>query len=106
MSKYECPRCGSGVKPNDIQCDRCGEMLKLPDQRKSREGDMPSNIVIDKVIAEEQTSIRLDSSDFTSLSKLRKILDEKDKGILRAGKGDPREGEEDAGDLRQDGEGP
>jgi KaiC/GvpD/RAD55 family RecA-like ATPase len=81
MSKYECPRCGSGVKPNDIQCDRCGEMLKLLDQRKSREGDMPSNIVIDKVIAEEQTSIRLDSSDFTSLSKLRKMLEEKDKEI-------------------------
>jgi uncharacterized membrane protein YvbJ len=62
MSKYECPRCGSGVKPNDIQCDRCGEMLKKIDQRKQREGDTPSNIVIDKVISEEQTSIRLDSS--------------------------------------------
>ncbi|MGD0818721.1 MAG: ATPase domain-containing protein [Methanomassiliicoccales archaeon] len=81
MSKYECPRCGSGVKPNDIQCDRCGEMLKMLDPRKSREDDMPSNIVIDKIISEEQTSIRLDSSDFTSLSKLRKMLEEKDKEI-------------------------
>ena len=81
MSKYECPRCGSGVKPNDIQCDRCGEMLKIVDQRRQSEGDMPSNIVIDKVIAEEQAQIRLDSSDFTSLSKLRKALEEKDKEI-------------------------
>ena len=81
MSKYECPRCGSGIKPNDIQCDRCGEMLKKVDQRRQSEGDMPSNIVIDKVISEEQTSIRLDSSDFTSLSKLRKMLEEKDKEI-------------------------
>lgn len=81
MSKYECPRCGSGVKPNDNQCDRCGEMLRKIDPRSQREGDMPSNIVIDKVIAEEQTQIRLDSSDFTSLSKLRKMLEEKDKEI-------------------------
>jgi len=81
MSKYECPRCGSGVKPNDVQCDRCGEMLKKPDPHRQSEGDMPSNIVIDKVISKEQTSIRLDSSDFTSLSKLRKALEEKDKEI-------------------------
>jgi KaiC/GvpD/RAD55 family RecA-like ATPase len=81
MSRFECPRCGSGVKPNDIQCDRCGEMLKKVGQRRQSEGDMPSNIVIDKVISEEQTSIRLDSSDFTSLSKLRKMLEEKDKEI-------------------------
>ncbi len=81
MSKYECPRCGSGVKPNDVQCDRCGEMLKKIDPRRQREGDMPSNMVIDKVISEEQTSIRFDSSDFTSMSNLRKILEEKDKEI-------------------------
>jgi KaiC/GvpD/RAD55 family RecA-like ATPase len=56
-------------------------MLKKVDPRKQREGDMPSNIVIDKVIAEEQTQIRLDSSDFTSLSKLRQMLEEKDKEI-------------------------
>jgi KaiC/GvpD/RAD55 family RecA-like ATPase len=56
-------------------------MLKKVDPRKQREGDMPSNIVIDKVISEEQTQIRLDSSDFTSLSKLRKMLEEKDKEI-------------------------
>ena len=79
MSKYECPRCGSGVKPNDIQCDRCGEMLKRSDPL--RQGDMPPNIVIDRVISEEQTSICLDSSDFTSLSKLRKTLEEKDREI-------------------------
>ena len=56
-------------------------MLKAIDPRKQREGDMPSNIVIGKVMAEEQTQIRLDSSDFTSLSKLRKMLEDKDKEI-------------------------
>jgi KaiC/GvpD/RAD55 family RecA-like ATPase len=56
-------------------------MLKILDPRKSREGGMSSNIVIDKVIAEEQTAIRFDSSDFTSLSQLRKMLEEKDKEI-------------------------
>ncbi len=25
--RFECPRCGSGVKPNDTQCSRCGESL-------------------------------------------------------------------------------
>lgn len=26
--RFECPRCGSGVKPDDAQCFRCGESLK------------------------------------------------------------------------------
>ena len=25
--RFECPRCGSGVRPSDIQCFRCGELL-------------------------------------------------------------------------------
>jgi len=25
--RFECPRCGSGVRPNDTQCFRCGELL-------------------------------------------------------------------------------
>jgi Fe-S-cluster containining protein len=25
--RFECPRCGSGVKPDDTQCPRCGESL-------------------------------------------------------------------------------
>lgn len=25
--RFECPRCGSGVRPNDMQCFRCGELL-------------------------------------------------------------------------------
>ena len=27
-SKFECPRCGFGVRPGDEQCGRCGEDLK------------------------------------------------------------------------------
>ena len=27
-SKFECPRCGFGVRPGDTQCGRCGEDLK------------------------------------------------------------------------------
>lgn len=26
--RFECPRCGSGVRPADIQCFRCGELLQ------------------------------------------------------------------------------
>jgi len=29
--KYECPRCGSAIKPGDEQCDRCGEELVRQD---------------------------------------------------------------------------
>jgi KaiC/GvpD/RAD55 family RecA-like ATPase len=32
-NKYECPRCGCGIKPNDLQCDRCGEMLRKVDNK-------------------------------------------------------------------------
>ncbi len=27
VKRFECPRCGSGVRPNDEQCFRCGEIL-------------------------------------------------------------------------------
>ncbi|MDD1746826.1 MAG: AAA family ATPase [Methanomassiliicoccales archaeon] len=27
VKRFECPRCGSGVRPNDTQCFRCGELL-------------------------------------------------------------------------------
>ena len=27
-SKFECPRCGFGVRPGEMQCGRCGEDLK------------------------------------------------------------------------------
>lgn len=33
-TKYECPRCGCGIKPNDVQCDRCGEMLRKIDVKR------------------------------------------------------------------------
>jgi KaiC/GvpD/RAD55 family RecA-like ATPase len=29
--KYECPRCGSAIKPGDEQCDRCGEEMVRQD---------------------------------------------------------------------------
>ncbi|HXZ23269.1 MAG TPA: ATPase domain-containing protein, partial [Methanomassiliicoccales archaeon] len=28
VKRFECPRCGSGVRPDDEQCFRCGEMLR------------------------------------------------------------------------------
>ncbi|MCU0860870.1 MAG: AAA family ATPase [Methanomassiliicoccales archaeon] len=28
VKRFECPRCGSGVRPNDSQCFRCGELLQ------------------------------------------------------------------------------
>ncbi len=31
--KYECPRCGSAIKPGDEQCDRCGEEMVRQDVR-------------------------------------------------------------------------
>jgi len=32
-SKFECPRCGSGIKPGDVQCDRCGEVFRKVDKK-------------------------------------------------------------------------
>ncbi|KQM11777.1 hypothetical protein AOA80_06075 [Methanomassiliicoccales archaeon RumEn M1] len=29
----ECPRCGAGVGPNDLQCWRCGEMINAQPPR-------------------------------------------------------------------------
>ncbi|HSV42115.1 MAG TPA: ATPase domain-containing protein, partial [Methanomassiliicoccales archaeon] len=32
-SKFECPRCGSGIRPGDNQCDRCGEVLRRVERK-------------------------------------------------------------------------
>ncbi|QLH75120.1 MAG: AAA family ATPase [Methanomassiliicoccales archaeon] len=46
-SKFECPRCGSGIKPGDYQCDRCGEILRKIEKkappRQAAQVDEPSS---------------------------------------------------------------
>lgn len=83
--RFECPRCGAGVRPDDLQCGRCGEVLGDKSTVDSA-AHLPSTIVVDKVISEEQTSIHLGQSDYLSLSRQKKLLEDQEKELAKRSK--------------------
>ncbi|OPY34885.1 MAG: circadian clock protein KaiC [Methanomassiliicoccales archaeon PtaU1.Bin124] len=72
-NKFECPRCGSGIKPNDIQCDRCGEMLRKTDVKPK---PLPQ---IASPIKEDRSKIQPIVSPIDD--KTRKVLEQKEKEL-------------------------
>ncbi|MGD0056283.1 MAG: ATPase domain-containing protein [Methanomassiliicoccales archaeon] len=84
--RFECPRCGAGVRPDDTQCGRCGEVLVEEDGIETRSTQLPSTVTVEKVISEEQTSIRLGQSDYLSISRQKKLLEERELDLVRRSK--------------------
>jgi len=84
--RFECPRCGAGVRPDDTQCGRCGEVLTETDGVETRSVQLPSTVTVDKVISEEQTSIHLGQSDYLSISRQKKLLEEKEHELAKRSK--------------------
>lgn len=78
--RYECPRCGAGIKPDDIQCDRCGEILK-PIEPQSE--TLPVSVTVEKVISEEEIPVVFGQSEYLSLSRQKQLLTQKEKEIAR-----------------------
>ncbi len=79
--KFECPRCGAGVRPDDIQCGRCGELLR--EVKEQRLETLPSSITVERVMSEEETSIMLGQSEYLSLSRQKQLLADREKDIAR-----------------------
>ncbi|MDH7508984.1 MAG: gas vesicle protein GvpD [Methanomassiliicoccales archaeon] len=78
--RYECPRCGAGIRPDDIQCDRCGEILKPIEPQADT---MPVSVTVEKVISEEEIPIVFGQSEYLSLSRQKQLLAQKEKEIAK-----------------------
>ncbi|MEM2943387.1 MAG: ATPase domain-containing protein [Methanomassiliicoccales archaeon] len=78
--KYECPRCGAGIKPGDIQCDRCGEILKPVESKK----DTPSlSVTVEKVLSEEEVSVAFGQSEYLTISRQKQLLVQREAEITK-----------------------
>ena len=90
-SMYECPRCGSGIRPGDTQCGRCGERLVEGNMNEAMEAS--SSVTINTVFSEKKTSVRMDGgSNFYSLSEMKERLEEQERKLLK-GENDLKERE-------------
>jgi len=56
-SKFECPRCGYGIRPNDMQCGRCGGDLR-PKVDRQLEVNL-DGVKLDRTKTEECANIRI-----------------------------------------------
>jgi KaiC/GvpD/RAD55 family RecA-like ATPase len=76
--RFECPRCGAGVKPDDAQCFRCGESLRPEDQKKDiKKAAEIAAMAMDR-ISEEQPSGRIGAPEQKSITRLKTALEDKE----------------------------
>jgi len=84
VSKFECPRCGAGIRPGDIQCGRCGAIL---DDRVEAK-DLPTTPLTLRSIGDTvEKKVRIDpvgppTSRGGLLERKQKKLEERE-GMLR-----------------------
>ncbi len=81
INQFECPRCGSGVRPADLQCHRCGEMLNRTQYLKGNKASDRYNL---KTVSNQgYEASKFASNDLleneTKLEKLREQLDAKER---------------------------
>lgn len=81
MSRFECPRCGSGVRPTDQQCGRCGEILQEKHQIDLN-GESP-RITLENMLSQTEIPVRLGDSDYVSVSRLRSMLERREQELAR-----------------------
>ncbi len=84
--RFECPRCGAGVRPNDSQCGRCGEIFAEKGNAETESVHLPSTLTVERVISEGQTPLHLGQSDYLSISRQKKLLEEKEHELAKQGK--------------------
>lgn len=72
-SKFECPRCGSGIKPGDAQCDRCGETLRRIEKKVP-----PKQAPVRDLTYETKAEPRLDLNEIDNRKRLEILQKERD----------------------------
>lgn len=79
MKRYECPRCGAGVRPTDTQCGRCGAVLS-EDEPATLIEKVPS-IVLEDLVTEREIPVKVGDSDHLSASRFQKILESREREL-------------------------
>jgi KaiC/GvpD/RAD55 family RecA-like ATPase len=74
--RFECPRCGAGIRPNDIQCGRCGEVLPDTNGVESRSAPLAPSVNVGELVDKERIPDRFDRSSSHSVSDQKEFLDE------------------------------
>ncbi|MFA5313309.1 MAG: ATPase domain-containing protein [Methanomassiliicoccales archaeon] len=72
-SKFECPRCGSGIKPGDVQCDRCGETLRKVEKKLP-----PRQAPVRELICETRTEPKPELGEVDNQKRLEMLQRERD----------------------------
>lgn len=81
MSRFECPRCGAGVRPNDIQCGRCGEALR--EKESPSDYEEAPKIILESIFNQRETSVRSNDSEYVNVSRMRKLLERREQDLIR-----------------------
>lgn len=79
MKRYECPRCGAGVRPTDTQCGRCGAILNEEEPAASLEN--VSSIVLEDLVNEREIPVRMGDSDYVTTSRFHRVLELKEQEL-------------------------
>jgi len=78
--RFECPRCGSGVKPDDSQCFRCGEVFE--EYRPAKQNAAPEPATVVAAVHEKQIAakpkIATAQVAASPVPKVNKHVDEKE----------------------------
>ncbi|HVO77974.1 MAG TPA: ATPase domain-containing protein, partial [Methanomassiliicoccales archaeon] len=93
--RFECPRCGSGIKPNDTQCSRCGESLVETEPIQKHEpvpsaqatGTIPaakktSSAAVKELVFESESPARKPAAADKDLDRKEKELAEREKAVV------------------------
>jgi len=72
--RFECPRCGAGIRPKDIQCGRCGEVLPDATGVENRSAPLAPSMNLGEPVDKERIPDHFDQSSDHSISNQKEIL--------------------------------
>ncbi len=76
-SRFECPRCGAGIKPDDVQCGRCGARLKEEPAEEEATPYTTLSTTMDGVIRNFDTKIDMKKAESPRVDRVMKRLEKK-----------------------------
>lgn len=82
-SRFECPRCGAGIKPDDVQCGRCGARLKedAPVERVPAPHVSLDSPSIEGVISNFEAKIEMGRTESPKVERVMKRLEKKRRSL-------------------------
>jgi KaiC/GvpD/RAD55 family RecA-like ATPase len=86
MKRYECPRCGAGVRPTDIQCGRCGTLLREAEDSEAKDStamEKAPDVILENILSREEMPVRPVGPESATGTRLRSLLERKGEELRR-----------------------